>query len=200
MERREALKKTLLALGYTVSVPSLVGIFNSCNSNSNSQNKWQPQFFSVEQAAVISELAETILPKTKTPGAKELKLDQFIDQFIKQVFSGEDQQRFLQGMVQFEKEAKQMNGNDFIDSAPEQRHKLLTKLEQESAKIPPSVWGITMQKDPPPLPFYRQVKELILVGYFTSEEIAKKVLVYNPVPGKFVADMPLVQPGYISFE
>jgi len=198
MKRREALKKTLLALGYTISVPSLISIFDSCNTDSS--EKWKPQFFSEKQASLISELAETILPKTKTPGAKDLKLGQFIDQFIVQVFSKEDQQRFLDGMEAFDKESKQMNDKNFVDSSSEQRKKLLTKLEQETLQTPPSFWGINMQKDPPPLPFYRKAKELILLGYFTSEEIAKKVLVYNPVPGKFVADMPLVQPGYISFE
>jgi hypothetical protein len=149
---------------------------------------------------LVSELAETILPKTKTPGAKDLKLDQFIDRFITQVFSKEEQHRFLTGMDAFEAEAKELNGKSFGDSSKEERNKLLTKLEQEAAKTPPSVWGITLEKDPPPLPFYRHVKQLILVGYFTSEEIAKKVLVYDPVPGKFVADRPLGQPGYTSFE
>jgi len=198
MERREALKKTLLALGYAVSVPSLISIFEGCNTDSSAKTNWQ--FFSEKQAMLMSELAETILPKTKTPGAKELKLDQFIDQFIKQVFSKEDQKRFLDGMDAFDNESKQMNGKSFVDSSPEQRKKLLTKVEQETSQIPPSFWGIVMQNDPVQLPFYRQAKSLVLLGYFTSEEIGKKVLVYDPVPGKFVADMPLVQPGYISFE
>ncbi len=197
MKRREALKKTLLALGYTISVPSLISIFDSCNSNSSLT--WQPEFFSTDQAKVISELAETILPKTKTPGAKDLKLDQFIDKMIKKVLSQEDQQLFLKGMDAFEVEAKELNGKSFIDSSPEQRVKLLAKLEEETEKAPPSVWGINMKKDAGPLPFYRQVKALTLLGYFTSKEIGKDVLVYDPVPGRYVADMPLGQ-THISFE
>ena len=104
MNRREAIKNTLIAMGYTISVPSVISIFNSCNSNSSL--KWQPQFFSSGQATVIGELAETILPRTKTPGAKDLKIDRFIDKIIKQVFSQEDQQVFLKGMDAFEKECK----------------------------------------------------------------------------------------------
>jgi len=198
MERREAIKKTLLALGYTISVPSVIGIFDSCKNNSATE--WQPQFFSEQQASLISELTETILPKTKTPGAKELKIDHFMDKFIKEVFSKEEQQHFTEGMEAFDKECKQMNDKSFVESSPEQRKNFLAKVEEETAKTPLSFWGINMQKDPPPLPFYRKAKELMLLGYFTSEEIGKKVLQYNPVPGKFVADMPLVQPGYIAFE
>jgi len=197
MKRREALKKTLLAMGYTISVPSLVSIFESCNNNSS--QTWQPEFLSTDQAKVIGELAETILPKTKTPGAKDLKLDQFIDKIIKQVLSQEDQQLFLKGMDAFEVEAKELNGKSFIDSSPEQRSKLLTKLEQETEKEPGSIWGFSLEKDAGPLPFYRRIKDLTLLGFFTSKEIGKNVLVYDPVPGQYIADMPLGQ-THISFE
>jgi Gluconate 2-dehydrogenase subunit 3 len=198
MERREALKKTLLALGYTISVPSLIGIFESCNSNTS--QTWQPQFFSSEQATVIGELAETILPKTKTPGAKDLNIDQFIDRMINQVLLKEDQQLFLKGMDAFEAEAKEVNGKSFVDSSPEQRSRLLTKLEQEAGGMPPSIWGFSLNKDAVPLTFYRKMKELTLLGYFTSKEIGKKVLVYDPVPGSYKGDIPLLPGMNISFE
>jgi Gluconate 2-dehydrogenase subunit 3 len=198
MNRRDALKQTVLVLGYTVAVPSVLSILAGCQNNSTLT--WKPEFFSHQQASVISELTETILPRTKIPGAKDLHIDEFIDRILKQVLSPEDQKTFLKGMDSFEDESKEVNGKSFIDSSPEQRTLLLTKLEKETEKTPVSVWGINMKKDAGPLPFYRQVKELTLLGYFTSKEIGKEVLVYDPVPGKYIADMPLVQPGYISFE
>ena len=198
MQRREALKKTLLAMGYTISVPSLISIFEGCQSKSS--QSWQPEFFSTEQASVISELAETILPKTKIPGAKDLNLDRFIDQIIKQVLSKDDQQLFLKGMDAFDAKAKELNGKSFIDFSPEQRTILLTKLEQEAAKEPPTIWGFDTQKDVPHLTFYRKTKELTLLGYFTSKEIGKEVLLYDPVPGKYLSDIPVSQVGRISFE
>ena len=197
MKRREALKKTAIAMGYTISVPSLISIFESCNNNSSVE--WQPEFFTAGQAMVIAELAETILPKTKTPGAKDLHLDQFIDKMVKQVLSQEDQQFFLKGLDAFEAEAKEVNGKSFIDSTHEERSKLLTKLEKGTGKEPGNIWGFALQKDAEPLPFYRRVKELTLLGYFTSMEIGKKVLVYDPVPGRYDADKPLGQ-THISFE
>lgn len=197
MNRREALKNTVLVMGYTISIPSLVSIFNSCNSNSG--QKWQPLFFSSDQGSVIGELAETILPKTQTPGAKDLNIDKFIDRMIKEVFSTEDQQLFLKGMDKFEKECKAINGRSFIKCSPDQRNDLLKKMEQESAKTPPSVWGIAL-KDSGPMPFYRQAKELTLLGYFTSEQVGKKILVYDPVPGVYAGDVPLSNVGNTSFE
>ena len=198
MKRREALRKTLLAMGCTISVPSVISIFNSCNNNPS--QTWQPQFFSTEQATLIGELAETILPKTKTPGAKDLNIDQFIDRMIKQVLSKEDQQLFLKTMDAFEAEAKVVIGKNFIDSSPEQRNKLLAKLEQESEKVPASVWGFNTKKGTGPLPFYRRVKALTLLGYFTAEEVGKNILLYDPVPGQYLSDIPVSQAANISFE
>jgi hypothetical protein len=197
MERREAITKALLALGCTISVPTVISIFDSCNSKATD---WQPQFFSRQQAAFISELSETILPKTKTPGAKDLMLDRFIDQFIPTVFSKQEQQDFLNGIETFNKECKEVLGENFVDLSPEQRKKILVRMEENAAKTPLSFWGINMQKDPPPLPFYRKAKGLVLLGYFTSEKVGKNLLKYDPVPGKFVANMSLAQQDHISFE
>ena len=197
MNRREALKTTLLAMGYTISVPAVISIFESCNSNTS--QKWKTEFFSAWQANVIGEMAETILPRTKTPGAKDLNIDRFIDKIVKQVFSQGDQQVFLKGMEAFEKKCKDTNGKDFISCSPAQRSELLKEMEKISDKTPSSVWGIVM-KNTGHLPFYRQVKSLVLLGYFTSEETGKKILVYDPVPGEYQADIPLTKAGNISFE
>ena len=103
-------------------------------------------------------------------------------------------------MDAFEAEAKELNGKSFIDSSPEQRTKLLTKLEQETQKTIPSIWGFSTQKEAAHLSFYRKAKELTLLGDFTSKEIGKEVLVYDPVPGHYLSDIPLSQVGKISFE
>jgi hypothetical protein len=198
MNRRQAVKNTVLVLGYTMTVPSLLGILSGCQSDKT--KTWEPQFFSSKQGNTISELVETILPRTKTPGAKDLNIDQFIDRILFQVLPKEQKESFLQQMDAFEAEAKKVTGKSFVDASPEDRTKLLSKLEQETEKAPPSIWGINMKKDAGPLPFYRHIKELTLLGYYTSEQIGKKVLKYDPVPGEFIADMPLAQPGFISFE
>lgn len=198
MNRRDALKNTLLAMGYSITVPTVVSVFNSCNSNSSIT--WKPLFLSPQQATVIAELAEIILPKTKTPGAKELHIDQFIDKMLHQTFSKEDQDLFLKGLGGFEQMAKDVNGKSFVDGSVEQRAKLLSKLESETEKTPPSVWGINLKKDAGPLPFYRQVKSLTLLGYFTAKEIGKQVLVYDPVPGPFIGDIAVTDATRVSFE
>jgi hypothetical protein len=77
-------------------------------------------------------------PKTQTPGAKDLKLDQFIDKMIKQVLSKDDQQLFLKGMEAFEAEAKELNGKTLLTHHRSERSKLLQSLsrKQERCRVP----------------------------------------------------------------
>jgi gluconate 2-dehydrogenase gamma chain len=69
MNRREALKQTTLILGYAVSAPVAAAMLNGCKAKP--QLNYKPVFFDEEQAALLAEIAETILPKTSTPGAKD---------------------------------------------------------------------------------------------------------------------------------
>ena len=63
-------------------------------------------------------------------------------------------------------------------------------MDKEAAKFPPNLWGIVLDPKPAPITFFRRMKSLTLMGYFTSEKIAKEVLVYDPVPGTYIGCMP----------
>ena len=76
MNRREALKHSSLILGYTISASTLSQVSSGCTSKPNSD--WVPGFFTKEQFATISQIAERILPTTDTPGAKDLNIDRFV--------------------------------------------------------------------------------------------------------------------------
>jgi hypothetical protein len=46
------------------------------------------------------------------------------------------------------------------------------------------------KKEKEPNHYFKMVKELTLLGYFTSEVGCTKALRYLPVPGKFIGDYP----------
>jgi hypothetical protein len=69
MNRREAIQRTAMALGYAVSGPALIGVLKGCKAAP--EETYKPIFFTKEQAATIAELSEIIIPKTETPGAKD---------------------------------------------------------------------------------------------------------------------------------
>lgn len=192
MNRRKALKTTALFLGYAVSASALSELFISCSSSKHLN--WKPVFLSKEQARTIGEMTERILPRTKTPGAKDLHIDKFIDKMLKDLLSPEEQQDFVAGLTAFEAMCLKQFGTKFAACTTAQQDELLTQLDKEAVKAPPSVWGIRLG-DAAPTPFFRRVKELTLLGYYTSEAIGKNVLNYDPLPGVFVGCMPLAEVG-----
>ena len=82
MTRREILKSTSLFLGYSVTAGAFAQIFTACQ-NEPKGGSGKGQFFNAEQMDLLGEITETILPKTTTPGAKEMNVPAFIDQSAK---------------------------------------------------------------------------------------------------------------------
>jgi gluconate 2-dehydrogenase gamma chain len=186
MNRREALQRTALVLGYAISGPALMGIMNGCKAAP--ELTYTPSFFTKEQAETVSELAQLIIPKTDTPGAKEAGVPGFIDQILQECFTTEDQQRFITGLTEFEADVKTSFGDTFVYLDAEKQTQAFQKHHDaavEAARAKPSE----------PKPFVLMVKELTLLGFFTSEPGATQVLQYEAVPGRYTGCAPLAEVG-----
>lgn len=192
MERRTAIKQTALILGYAISGSALSGVLNGCKADTSPG--WTPEFFTADQLTTIGDIAECILPKTETPGAKDLLVDRFVDKMLKMSYSEAEQQSFLEGMTAFEADCETANGKAFSTCSAEQQTAFLQKHEDQSPPMPPSVWGGQLGESDP-VPFYRQLKSLVLLGYFTSEEVGENILNYDPIPGQYRGCVPLAEIG-----
>lgn len=188
MNRRDAIKTSALFLGYAVSSATLSSLFIRCQAGVKLD--WKPVFLTPAQAQSVAEVAETILPKTSTPGAKELGVPQFIDLMLKESLAPEEQQDFLAGLKKLEADCESANGKSFLECSQEQREAFLLKLDREAGKLPPSVWGITLAP-PSPVAFFRRLKSLTMLGYFTSKQVGSEILSYEPNPMGFQACIPL---------
>jgi predicted HD phosphohydrolase len=162
----------------------------ACNSDRQVQLDWKPTFLTANQAKTLGEMTETILPKTSTPGAKEIGVPQFIDSVLNQLLSEADQQDFKKGLEALEKVCQKTNGKYFDECTPAQREALLLQMDKEAAKYPSSLFGGVSLSEKAVV-FFRRVKAFTIIAYFTSEKIGKEHLVYDPVPGPFIACMPL---------
>ncbi len=183
--RRDLLK----TLGYVVSATVLSDIFVACQADV--KLSWKPVFLSNNQANTIAELSETILPKTKTPGAKDIGVPQFIDKMLKVTLSEKEQNDFLIDLSAFEKAFETEYKTPFVTATKAQKEAFCLKADQQAGKLGGTIWGIGLDKNPAPLAFFRRVKSLTLFGYFTSEQICKTVLTYAPVPGPYIGCVPL---------
>jgi len=187
MDRRKAIKNTALFVGATLSSSTLATMLQSCQGQD--RLSWTPLFFNEEQAQIVSEITEMILPRTETPGAKDLKVDIFVDLMFKETLSPSDQEHVLVGYEKFSATCDELYGKSFLQMNNEQRAQILKKVGEETNTFVPSVWGSKLEPQPP-LDFYRRVKQFTLTGYFTSEEIGKNVLRYDPIPGDFNGCLP----------
>lgn len=188
MNRREIIKNSALFFGVAMTGGALATAISSCKVDKSLD--WAPVFFNEEQAMGISELAETILPKTETPGAKEMMVDRFLDVFVKKQFTKEAQDKFLSGLNSFMSEFEKKYNKTFTDADQDARTAYLMDLEKESVGFRPTVWGMPVgaERD---ITFYRQAKSMILWGYFSSEKIGEEELNYLPIPGKYRGCVPL---------
>jgi hypothetical protein len=189
MNRREAIKNQgLFLFGTAISASAWSGLYLSCRPVALPD--WKPSFFTVDQASLLSSITETILPKTHTPGAVETGVPQFIDKAVPALFDAETQQKIRDGLDQLDRMATTTFGKKFSICSVEERNSLLLELDRKAGTYPLSLWGITLEQSKP-VGFFRDLKSLTLMAYFTSVEIGKGVLRYDPVPGDYQACIPL---------
>jgi len=190
MNRREALQRTALTLGYAISAPFAAAVLNGCKAKP--ELAFTPKFLSKEQAELVSAIAEAILPRTDTPGAIDAGVPGFIDDMLGTVYSPEQQRDFITGLQAFSDEA-----GDFISASPEDQLAYVKKKNSEALSGGGSGqsegwWAAGSGQSKP---FFLQLKELTVLGFFTSEPGATQVLQYTMVPGPFKGCVPLKEVG-----
>lgn len=163
MNRRELIKNVGLILGGTLSAPTLFAM--------NRREKNLPSLGSdfkltAQQRQVVAEVAETILPKTNTPGAKDAGVPAFIEMMLQDCYEQPECNAFFDGV-------KNLETAGFVNMDAAKRIETLKKIEFDAKKLSygaPSFW--------------RLMKELTLLGYYTSEVGTKASFEYVPIPGK----------------
>lgn len=192
MDRRKALKTTGLLAGATLALPSALSLLQSCQS----QNRldWEPEFFTTSEALLVRTLADTILPRTETPGALDVHVDVFLDRLMGRAYGPEGQAAMHQALEDFDAQCLKIYGNVFAELDPEGRSQVLQAAEASNGKFRMSVWGTAVGEERP-IGFYRELKSTLLWAYFSSEKIGKEVLSYDPIPGAYKGCIPLSEVG-----
>lgn len=141
-------------------------------------------FTEEDTVSLLSEVAETIIPETDTPGAKAAGVGPFIAMMLQECYEEEDQKLVLDGLAALNKRSKDELGDIFTGLSPENRAALLTTIDKERIDYNKKKKG----DDPPH--YFTLIKELTVTGYFTSEPGATQALQYVPVPGKYEGCIP----------
>jgi len=149
--------------------------------------------FGSADIALLDEIAETILPETSTPGAKAARTGAFMALMVTDAYTPENQRGFRDGLAQLEDACRTMNGTSFMQTPPEGRLALLEALDREQKTATEERADAPRTRAPAaePLPdgepkhYFRMMKELALLGYFTSEVGYRQAMRYIETPGRF---------------
>jgi len=165
MNRRDLIKNIALISG---------GIFIGSNYllTSCKSTEAGSLILSTEHQALLTEIADTIIPETETPGAKSAEVTQFISGVFTDIYSEEEQTSFLKALDLVESKSKELMNDSFVKLSAEKRAELFNKVKNP--------------KDTGFLAMY----QIVLFSYLTSEKGAKATFRYLPVPGKQIGDYP----------
>lgn len=181
MNRREALKQAALLTGIAVSGSVASAVLQGCKAEHIPD--YEPAFFTKEQMKEIAAMAETILPKTEdSPGAIEVGVPEFIDTIAHKTLTAEQQEETKESIGAFIQAAEEANGKAFSKLSAEEQLAYLSKVDQEAKQAG--------GQSP-----YLQLKQQVILGYYTSEPVGTTVLAYDPIPGQWIGCTDLADNG-----
>ena len=180
IDRREAVRRVSMMLGGVALIGSdtfLTGFRRAPSSEELAGDG----LFTPADIAWLDEVADTILPTTSTPGAKAAKVGPFMAMMVIDTYQEPQQKIFVEGMRTLEAECVKVNGAGFMAATPAQRLALLERIDREAHDA---------QKPPGGAHYFRMIKELTLLGYFTSEIGCTQAQRYVETPGRFAPCVP----------
>jgi hypothetical protein len=189
MQRREALR----LLAGTVAVPVLAGLpveplFELGRSLHRRTAGRKLQVLDPHQDETVATIAELIIPKTETPGARAARVNEFVDLILAEWYDDDERERFLAGLADADARSQDAFGKPFVEGTDGEQVALLKVLDDEAVELQ------ALSPDAPD-PFFRQMKWLTLYGYYTSELGITRELRTPIIPPRYDGCAPLQVDG-----
>jgi hypothetical protein len=168
MNRRELLKLITAATG-TAMIGGTALLSGCATQTAATLN------FSADNITLLDEIAETILPRTETPGAKDAKVGEFMKVYVTDCYTLDEQAVFHKGLMTFEDSCNKTYKRNFMALQRDEREAFINQLDRD-AKADVAA-GKTH--------YFTMIKQLTLFGFFTSEVGGTQVLRHIPIPGSY---------------
>ena len=185
ISRRQALEQVAILLGGAISAPTVAGVLSKPTRRAWAASPaWAPRTLSPAQLELVATVAEHIIPQTDTPGARAAGVHRFVDTLLSDHYPATERDRFLAGLADLDARAQSAHGQPFRQCSPEQRIALLGEMDARAFASSRGEDGW----------FFRRLKELTIVGYYTSEFGAMQELHVSPF-GAYRGDIPYASVG-----
>lgn len=180
MNRREAVARVAWLMGGTLSAPTLMAMsrWEQVVDNQKTRLQIADSILDDGQREIVARVSDMIIPRTDTPGAIDVGVPAFMDVMLRDCYKKPAQDAFIAGVQELERK-------NFLGLKFDQQTTILKQVEASSmsSATSPSFWQI--------------IKEVTLLGYFTSEAGIKASFDYQPIPGRF--EVIKIKPGQKDF-
>lgn len=196
MNRRELLKRIAIVTGAGFSGSLAQNVMAGIAPTAAPSKA----IFDAETSKMVTTLAEMIIPKTDTPGAIEAGVPKFIEMMVADWYNDKEREIFFSGLASLNQFCEEKFKKKFLKCNAEQQVAALQDAEaQAKAKVMfgNTVFGSDLQakKVDSSTPFFTKIKELTVLGYYTSEVGAQTELSYDPMPMRYEGDYDFVKVG-----
>jgi len=187
MHRRQALR--LLASAATLPLLSreAFSLFQAAHEQLSEQRVLKT--LDPHQNATVTTIAEAIIPQTSTPGAKAARVNEFIDLILTEWYDEEEKSTFLTGLADVDSRTRELYGKNFVECGEKQQVEILQALDDEVAARTEDVRR--RRNRPPEKNFFFMIKQLTLVGYYTSQIGFEQELHGEIIPSRHAGCVPL---------
>ncbi len=185
MERREFLASLTVLFGGAVAAPCV-----SFLSHADAATTASASLFTSDQRELVATVVELIIPTTDTPGARDAGAGEFIEMMLVDWFYDDERAEFMEGVARIDVLAKERTGESFVGSPESVQIEVLTQLEKEGVETIKKK-GVNplaaLQKKEPAPAFFQALKQMTIIGYYTSEIGGTQEMEFNPIPGLYEA-------------
>ena len=142
------------------------------------------------QNATVTIISEIIIPQTNTPGAKAARVNEFIDLILTEWYDEEEKSIFLTGLTDVDTRARNLFGKDFAECGEKPQLEILEALDDELAAVRAELRPGSTRRLPPERNFFFMIKQLTLIGYYTSQIGFEQELHGEIIPARHAGCVP----------
>lgn len=174
ISRREAIRRAALLSGIVLA-PSWLAFVD------RPAVRAQVSYLTAGQLALLTAVADRILPRTDTPGALDVGVPAFIDRLYGECLAADEQQRLTRGLDAVASASQASAGAPFVALPPARQDEVLRAMAERGDREAQASFQL--------------LRAVTVLGYFTSETVGRNVLHYDPVPGRYDACVPISELG-----
>lgn len=123
-----------------------------------------PNGLTAAQRALVSGIADVILPRTDTPSATDVGVTEWVNLIVAENYADDVRTPFLAGLDAIDAQVRSSQGKAFGELTAQAQQQVVSTLDAPADRRTPEARA------------YSRLKGLVVYGYFTSERVQSDVL------------------------